>query len=33
MPDGLYLARVDYPDRIALPDPPSFAAIHAGFAA
>ncbi|MEO8935636.1 MAG: tRNA pseudouridine(38-40) synthase TruA [Burkholderiaceae bacterium] len=32
MPDGLYLARVDYPDRIALPEPPSFAAIHAGFA-
>lgn len=33
MPDGLYLARVDYPARIALPEPPSFAVIHAGFVA
>jgi tRNA pseudouridine38-40 synthase len=31
MPDGLYLARVDYPDAIALPDPVPFATIHAGF--
>ena len=32
MPDGLYLARVDYRDGIVLPDPPSFTSIHAGFA-
>ncbi len=31
MPDGLYLARVDYRDGIVLPDPPSFALVHAGF--
>jgi len=31
MPDGLYLARVDYPDAIELPEPTSFATIHAGF--
>ena len=31
MPDGLYLARVDYPDAIVLPGPASFATIHAGF--
>jgi tRNA pseudouridine38-40 synthase len=31
MPDGLYLARVDYPDAIALPEPVPFATIHAGF--
>jgi len=33
MPDGLYLARVDYPARIVLPEPPAFSTIHAGFAA
>jgi tRNA pseudouridine38-40 synthase len=33
MPDGLYLARVDYPERIVLPSPVPFAQIHAGFAA
>lgn len=33
MPDGLYLARVDYPERIVLPEPVPFASIHAGFAA
>ena len=32
MPDGLYLAKVDYPAPIVLPDPPSFSTIHAGFA-
>ena len=32
MPDGLYLVRVDYPDGVVLPEPPSFAGIHAGFA-
>ena len=32
MADGLYLARVAYRDGIALPAPPSFASIHAGFA-
>ena len=31
MPDGLYLARVDYPATIVLPDPAPFALIHAGF--
>ena len=31
MPDGLYLSRVDYPAGMLLPDPPSFATIHAGF--
>ncbi len=31
MPDGLYLAKVDYREPIALPGPVSFAAIHAGF--
>jgi tRNA pseudouridine38-40 synthase len=31
MPDGLYLARVDYPEAIALPEPVPFATIHAGF--
>ncbi len=31
MPDGLYLARVDYRDGIGLPPPPAFAQIHAGF--
>lgn len=31
MPDGLYLARVDYPPGSTLPEPPSFATIHAGF--
>ncbi len=31
MPDGLYLARVDYADGIRLPEPPSFTTIHAGF--
>ena len=31
MPDGLYLAKVDYPAEIVLPDPPSFSIIHAGF--
>ena len=31
MPDGLYLARVDYPERIVLPAPPAFSTIHAGF--
>jgi tRNA pseudouridine38-40 synthase len=31
MPDGLYLARVDYPERIVLPAPASFAIVHAGF--
>ncbi len=31
MPDGLYPARVDYADGIRLPEPPSFATIHAGF--
>ncbi len=31
MPDGLYLARVDYPASIALPEPVPFASIHAGF--
>jgi tRNA pseudouridine38-40 synthase len=31
MPDGLYLARVDYPERIVLPPPVSFAQIHASF--
>ena len=30
MPDGLYLARVDYRPPIALPDPPAFATVHAG---
>jgi tRNA pseudouridine38-40 synthase len=32
MPDGLYLARVDYPSPLAVPAPPSFALVHAGFA-
>ncbi len=31
-PDGLYLAKVDYPEGIVLPEPPSFSNIHAGFA-
>ncbi len=31
MPDGLYLAKVDYPEDIVLPEPPSFSNIHAGF--
>lgn len=32
MPDGLYLAKVDYADDWSVPPPPSFATIHAGFA-
>ncbi len=32
MPDGLYLAKVDYPEEIMLPEPPPFSTIHAGFA-
>ena len=32
MPDGLYLAKVDYPAEIMLPEPPPFSSIHAGFA-
>ena len=32
MPGGRFLARVDYPATIALPAPPAFAGIHAGFA-
>lgn len=31
MPDGLYLAQVDYADGVDLPEPPRFATIHAGF--
>ena len=31
MPDGLYLARVDYASPFVLPDPVPFATIHAGF--
>ncbi len=31
MPDGLYLARVDYPARFAVPEPVPFAIVHAGF--
>jgi tRNA pseudouridine38-40 synthase len=33
MPDGLYLARVDYPARLAVPAPVPFTLVHAGFAA
>jgi tRNA pseudouridine38-40 synthase len=32
MPDGLYLARVDYREGVVLPEPAAFAEIHAGFA-
>lgn len=32
MPDGLYLAQVEYPAEVVLPDPPPFSEIHAGFA-
>ena len=32
MPDGLYLAKVDYPAQIVLPEPPPFTMIHSGFA-
>lgn len=32
MPDGLYLAQVDYPAEVVLPTPPPFSEIHAGFA-
>lgn len=32
MPDGLYLARVDYPEGVVLPSPPPFTLVHAGFA-
>ncbi len=31
MPDGLYLARVEYPSRRALPEPVPFSIVHAGF--
>jgi tRNA pseudouridine38-40 synthase len=31
MPDGLYLARVDYPESIVLPPPAPFSIVHAGF--
>lgn len=31
MPDGLYLARVEYPAHIVLPEPAPFSSIHAGF--
>lgn len=31
MPDGLYLARVEYPPRVALPEPVPFAEVRAGF--
>ncbi len=32
MPDGLYLARVDYPAGVLVPEPIPFSHIHAGFA-
>ena len=32
MPDGLYLAKVDYPTQILLPEPQPFTMIHSGFA-